>query len=79
MQVDKAPYAWVYREFDTNGRLRAEHVWTFIPTDIKQYIKNKDVHHVDILPLYLNESQKQTYNKDNKYDAKKLVEAYGSF
>lgn len=70
------PYAWVYREFDTNGILRAEHVWTFIPTDIKQYIKSKDVHHVDLIPLYINEPQKQTYSKEVKYDAKRLAEAY---
>ena len=42
----KTPDAWLYEEYDTNGNLRVHHIWTFLPSDLKQTMKFKDVHHV---------------------------------
>jgi hypothetical protein len=70
------PDAWLYEEFDTQGQLRARHIWTFLPDDLKQAFKLKDVHHFIITPLYRNDAEKQTYNKDTKYNSKKLTEAF---
>jgi hypothetical protein len=72
----KKPDAWRYEEFDTNGELRSSQIWTFLPSDLKQTIKLKDVHHVELTPMYLDLKEKQVYNKENKYDSKKIVEAY---
>ena len=70
------PDAWLYEEFDTNGNLRASHIWTFIPSDLKQTIKLKDIHHIELTPMYKDNKHKQTFNKENKYDSKKLTEAF---
>lgn len=72
----KKPDAWLYEEFDTNGELRSSQIWTFLPSDLKQTIKLKDVHHVELTPLYKDISSKQVYNKENKYDSKRLTEAF---
>ena len=76
MQATK-PDAWEYKEYDTNNNLRARHVWTFLPDDLKYFSNLKDVHHIVITPMYKNEAQSQEYNKENKYNAKKLAEAFG--
>lgn len=72
----KKPDCWLYEEFDTNGELRSSQIWTFLPSDLKQTIKLKDVHHVELTPLYKDISSKQVYNKENKYDSKRLTEAF---
>lgn len=72
----KKPDAWLYEEFDTNGELRSSQIWTFLPSDLKQTIKLKDVHHVELTPLYKDINSKQVYNKENKYDSKRLTEAF---
>ena len=72
----KKPDAWLYEEFDTNGELRSSQIWTFLPSDLKQTIKLKDVHHVELTPMYKDIKEKQVYNKENKYDSKKIKEAY---
>lgn len=72
----KKPDAWRYEEFDTNGDLRSSQTWTFLPSDIQQTIKLKDVDHVELTPMYLDLKEKQVYNKENKYDSKKLTEAF---
>ena len=72
----KKPDAWRYEEFDTNGELRSSQIWTFLPSDLKQTIKLKDVHHVELTPMYKDIKGKQVYNKENKYDSKKLTEAF---
>lgn len=72
----KKPDAWLYEEFDTNGELRSSQIWTFLPSDLKQTIKLKDVHHVELTPMYKDIKEKQVYNKENKYDSKKITEAY---
>lgn len=72
----KKPDAWRYEEFDTNGELRSSQTWTFLPSDIQQTIKLKDVHHVELTPMYLDLKEKKVYNKENKYDSKKLTEAF---
>ena len=71
------PDAWKYEEFDSNGNLRVYHLWTFLPSDLQQTIKLKDVNHVKITPLYANESESHIFNKQNKYNSKKMAEAYG--
>jgi hypothetical protein len=76
MQATK-PDAWEYKEYDTNNNLRARHVWTFLPDDLKYFSNLKDVHHIVITPMYKNETQSQEYNKENKYNSKKLAEAFG--
>lgn len=72
----KKPDCWLYEEFDTNGELRSSQIWTFLPSDLKQTIKLKDVHHVELTPLYKDIKNKQVYNKENKYDSKRLTEAF---
>lgn len=72
----KKPDCWLYEEFDTNGELRSSQIWTFLPSDLKQTIKLKDVHHVELTPMYKDIKAKQVYNKENKYDSKKLTEAF---
>lgn len=72
----KKPDAWLYEEFDTNGELRSSQIWTFLPSDLKQTIKLKDVHHIELTPMYKDIKEKQVYNKNNKFDSKKLTEAY---
>lgn len=72
----KKPDCWLYEEYDTNGELRSSQIWTFLPSDLKQTIKLKDVHHVELTPLYKDISGKQVYNKENKYDSKRLTEAF---
>lgn len=72
----KKPDAYLYEEFDTNGELRARHVWTFLPDDLQQTVKLKDVDHIKITPLYLNDSETMIFNKQNKYNSKKLAEAF---
>lgn len=72
----KKPDCWLYEEYDTNGELRSSQIWTFLPSDLKQTIKLKDVHHVELTPLYKDISSKQVYNKENKYDSKRLTEAF---
>lgn len=72
----KKPDCWLYEEYDTNGELRSSQIWTFLPSDLKQTIKLKDVHHVELTPLYKDIKNKQVYNKENKYDSKKLTEAF---
>jgi hypothetical protein len=72
----KKPDCWLYEEFDTNGELRSSQIWTFLPSDLQQTIKLKDVHHVELTPLYKDMRSKQVYNKENKYDSKKLTEAF---
>lgn len=72
----KKPDAWLYEEFDTNGELRSSQIWTFLPSDLKQTIKLKDVHHIELTPLYKDIKNKQVYNKENKYDSKRLTEAF---
>jgi hypothetical protein len=72
----KKPDCWLYEEFDTNGDLRSSQIWTFLPSDLKQTIKLKDVHHVELTPMYKDVKEKQVYNKENKYDSKKITEAY---
>ena len=70
------PDAWLYEEWDSNGKLRASHVYTFLPSDLKQSMKLKDVHHAELTPLYKDIKFKQVYNKENKFDSKKLTEAF---
>ena len=72
----KKPDCWLYEEYDTNGELRSSQIWTFLPSDLKQTIKLKDVHHVELTPLYKDINSKQVYNKENKYDSKRLTEAF---
>ncbi len=48
----KKPDCWLYEEYDTNGELRSSQIWTFLPSDLKQTIKLKDVHHVELTPMY---------------------------
>lgn len=72
----KKPDCWLYEEFDTNGELRSSQIWTFLPSDLQQTIKLKDVHHIELTPLYKDMRSKQVYNKENKYDSKKLTEAF---
>ena len=72
----KKPDCWLYEEYDTNGELRSSQIWTFLPSDLKQTIKLKDVHHVEVTPLSKDVNNKQVYNKENKYDSKKIVEAF---
>lgn len=72
----KKPDCWLYEEYDTNGELRSSQIWTFLPSDLKQTIKLKDVHHVELTPLYKDINNKQVYNKENKYDSKRLTEAF---
>lgn len=72
----KKPDCWLYEEFDTNGQLRSSQIWTFLPSDLKQTLKLKDVHHVELTPMYKDVKEKQVYNKENKYDSKKITEAY---
>ena len=72
----KTPDAWLYEEYDHNGQLRTSYIWPFLPNDLKQTIKLKDVHHAELTPLYKDVNNKQVYNKENKYDSKKIVEAF---
>jgi len=72
----KKPDAWLYEEFDTNGELRSSQIWTFLPSDLKQIIKLKDVHHVELTPMYKDEKEKLVFNKEVKYDSKRITEAY---
>lgn len=72
----KKPDCWLYEEFDTNGELRSSQIWTFLPSDLKQTIKLKDVHHVELTPLYKDTKEKLVFNKENKYDSKRITEAY---
>jgi hypothetical protein len=72
----KTPDAWLYEEYDHNGLLRTSYIWPFLPIDLKQTIKLKDVHHAELTPLYKDATHKQVYNKENKYDSKKIVEAF---
>jgi hypothetical protein len=72
----REPDAWLYEEYDSNGNLRVHHIWTFLPSDLKQTIKLKDIHHIELTPLYKDLSKKQIYNKENKYDSKKLTDAF---
>lgn len=72
----KQPDAWLYEEFDTNGNLRSSQIWSFLPSDLKQTIKHKDVNYIELTPLYKDLTHRQRYNKENKYDSKKLTEAF---
>jgi len=72
----KKPDCWLYEEFDTNGELRSSQIWTFLPSDLKQTIKLKDVHHVELTPMYKDIKEKLVFNKENKYDSKRITEAY---
>jgi hypothetical protein len=72
----KQPDAWLYEEYDTAGALRAKYLWSFLPADLKQVTRHKDVHHFVLTPLYLNVNERKVYNKENKYDSKKLTEAF---
>lgn len=72
----KKPDAWLYEEFDTNGELRSSQIWTFLPSDLKQTIKLKDVHHVELTPMYKDVKEKLVFNKEVKYDSKRITEAY---
>ena len=72
----KQPDAWLYEEYDTTGALRAKYLWSFLPADLKQITRHKDVHHFVLTPLYLDVNGKKVYNKENKYDSKKLTEAF---
>ena len=45
------PEAWLYEEYDTNGKLRARHVWNLLPNDLSYLNKLKDVGHVEISAL----------------------------
>ena len=71
----KKPDCWLYEEFDTNGELRSSQIWTFLPSDLKQTIKLKDVHHVELTPMYKDIKEKLVFNKENKYDSKRITEA----
>ena len=55
------PDAWLYEEFSTNGELRASHIYSFLPNDLQQTIKLKDVHHVELTPMYKDNKQKQVF------------------
>jgi len=66
MQATK-PDAWEYKEYDTNNNLRARHVWTFLPDDLKYFSNLKDVHHIVITPMYKNEAQSTFLPDDLKY------------
>lgn len=72
----KKPDCWLYEEYDTNGELRSSQIWTFLPSDLKQTIKLKDVHHVELTPMYKDIKEKLVFNKENKYDSKRITEAY---
>lgn len=72
----KKPDCWLYEEFDTNGELRSSQIWTFLPSDLKQTIKLKDVHHVELTPMYKDIKEKLVFNKEVKYDSKRITEAY---
>lgn len=72
----KKPDCWLYEEYDTNGELRSSQIWTFLPSDLKQTIKLKDVHHVELTPMYKDVKEKLVFNKENKYDSKRITEAY---
>ena len=72
----KKPDCWLYEEFDTNGQLRSSQIWTFLPSDLKQTLKLKDVHHVELTPMYKDIKEKLVFNKENKYDSKRITEAY---
>lgn len=72
----KKPDCWLYEEYDTNGELRSSQIWTFLPSDLKQTIKLKDVHHVELTPMYKDVKEKLVFNKEVKYDSKRITEAY---
>ena len=72
----KQPDAWLYEEYDTKGTLRAKYLWSFLPIDLQQVTKLKDVHHFVLTPLYLDVNERKIYNKENKYDSKRLTEAF---
>lgn len=70
------PEAWLYEEFDTNGQLRSSQIWTFLPSDLKQTIKLKDVAYIELTPMYKDLTHKTRYDKETKFDSKKLTEAF---
>jgi hypothetical protein len=72
----KQPDAWLYEEYDTTGALRAKYLWSFLPEDLQQSTRLKDVHHFVLTPLYLDVNERKIYNKENKYNSKKLTEAF---
>jgi len=72
----KQPDAWLYEEYDSTGALRAKYLWSFLPADLQQITRLKDVHHFVLTPLYLDITERKTYNKENKYNSKKLTEAF---
>jgi hypothetical protein len=72
----KVPDAWLYEEYDSNGALRAKYIWFFLPADLTHVTRLKDVHHFDLTPLYLDVKEKQRYSKEQKFNSKRLVEAF---
>ena len=70
------PEAWLYEEYDTNGKLRARHVWNLLPNDLSYISKLKDIGHVEISALDKVGSS-VVFDKENKYNSKKLTEAFG--
>ena len=72
----KQPDAWLYEEYDSSGALRAKYLWSFLPADLQQVTRLKDVHHFVLTPLYLDVNERKIYSKENKYNSKKLTEAF---
>jgi len=70
------PEAWLYEEYDTNGKLRARHVWNLLPSDLSYISKLKDIGHVEISALDKVGSS-VVFDKENKYNSKKLAEVFG--
>jgi hypothetical protein len=67
-QMDMFGSAQENEEYDTNGNLRVHHIWTFLPSDLKQTMKIKDVHHVELTPLYKDLTHKKnSYTHAKKY------------
>lgn len=72
----KKPDAWRYQEFSATGELRINHIWSFLPANLSYLDKFRGDRKIIITPLFADELKSVTIDSTNKYDSKKLVEAY---
>lgn len=71
------PEAWLYESYNENGTLKERCIWTFLPSDLHLSAKSHKYVKFIVTPLYRDKIKAQTFTNDERYDSRKLIDAFG--
>lgn len=70
------PEAWLYESYNENGTLKERCIWTFLPSDLKLSAKSHKYVKFKVTPLYRDDTKTEVFTNEDKYDSKKLTDAF---